>query len=127
MKRDVDGMRWTVLVVAALLQVGVASAAGPYDGTWRGGATDRNGAGCSTKTTAALVVDGDRIAGDDTVPPASFLPTGKFAIAGTIAGDGTVKASVGDWPLSGKFAGDSFEGYYVFGPCTMIMRLTRAK
>jgi hypothetical protein len=116
-----------VLAFALALSAGAAYAADSYDGTWRGASTMRWGVGCSITTSTSFVVRGSQVEGEEAIPPASFLPTGKFPIRGTIFADGGFKGGIGDWPLGGKFIGDSFEGDYEFGQCTMIMRLQRVR
>jgi hypothetical protein len=115
------------LASAVVLVAAATNAADSYDGTWRGASTVRWGAGCSITTSTTIVVHGGQAEGEEAVPPASFLPAGKFPIHGAIAADGSFKGDVGDWPLRGKFTGDSFEGDYEFGQCTMIMRLRRTQ
>jgi hypothetical protein len=111
--------------LALALSATVANAADSYDGRWRGASTIRWGVGCSITTSTTFVVRGTQVEGEEAIPPDSFLPAGQFAIRGTIAADGTFKGDIGEWPIRGKFAGDSFEGDYEFGQCTMIMRLKR--
>lgn len=113
--------------LALALSATVANAAGGYDGRWRGASTVRWGVGCSITTSTTFVVRGTQVEGAETIPPESFLPAGQFAIRGIIAADGAFKGDIGEWPLRGKFAGDSFTGDYEFGQCTMIMRLRRAQ
>ena len=118
-------LRGNFATVALALSIAAASAAGSYDGTWHGATTVRWGVGCSIMTSTTLVVRGAQVEGEETIPPDSFLPAGKFPIRGTIGADGAFEGDIGEWPLRGKFAGDSFEGGYEFGQCTMIMRLKR--
>ena len=123
--------RWrpnfATVVWALALSIAAANAADIHDGMWRGASRVRWGVGCSITTSTTLVVRGAQVEGEEVIPPDSFLPAGKFPIRGTIATDGAFRGDVGDWPLRGKFAGDSFEGDYEFGQCTMIMRLRRAQ
>jgi hypothetical protein len=118
---------FATVVLAAALSAGAANAADSYDGTWRGASTMKWGVGCSITTSTTLAVRGVQVEGEETIPPASFLPPGKFPIHGTITADGAFKGEIGDWPLRGKFTSDAFEGDYEFGQCTMIMRLQRVK
>jgi hypothetical protein len=111
----------------ASLLIAVAAAAGAFDGNWQGVSVGSYGPGCSTRTAASFAVRADQVSGEDLISPGSFMPAGSFPVSGTIAADGTLKGSVGDWSLRGKFSGDSFEGDYEFGQCTMIMRLQRVK
>lgn len=111
---------------AVLLWVGTSYAAGPHDGLWRGASVGSYGPGCGTTTAASFTVQGDQLMGEDVISPGSFMPAGKYPIHASIAGDGSVKGDVGDWSLRGKFSGDSFDGDYEFGPCTMLMKLKRA-
>ena len=113
--------------LAWLLLGGAAAAAGAFDGSWQGISVGSYGAGCSTRTVASFAVQADQVSGEDAISPGSFMPAGKFPIRSSVAADGTVKGSVGDWSLRGKFTGDSFEGDYEFGQCTMIMRLRRVQ
>jgi len=101
-------------------------AAEPPDGVWQGGSTGTFGAGCYIRTTARFAVREHEATGEDVIPEGSAMPAGRFAIRGMVAGDGGFAGSVGAWPLKGRFSGDSFEGDYEFGGCTMIMRLRRA-
>jgi hypothetical protein len=110
-------------ISAVVLSVGGSNAAGPDDGTWRGASVGSFGPGCATTTATSFVVQGDRLTGEDVISPGSFMPAGRFPLHASITGDGNVRGSVGDWSLRGKLSGDSFEGDYEFGPCTMIMRL----
>jgi hypothetical protein len=110
-----------------VLSAGAVHAAGSYDGTWSGASTMRWGVGCSITTSTSVVVRGSQVEGEEAIPPASFLPAGKFPIRGTIIADGGFRGEIGDWPLRGKFTGASFEGDYEFGQCTMIMRLQRVR
>jgi hypothetical protein len=114
-------------VLALALSAGTANAADSYDGTWRGASTMKWGVGCSITTSTSFVARGAQVEGEEAIPPASFLPPGKFPIRGTITADSAFKGEIGDWPLRGKFTDDSFEGDYEFGQCTMIMRLQRVR
>ena len=114
-RRLSQNLAYATLAIALALFADAASAAGSYDGTWRGAST-------------MVVVRGAQIDGTETIPPDSFLPAGEHPIRGAISADGgAFQGSVGDWPFRGKFAGDSFEGDYEFGQCTMVMRLQRVK
>jgi hypothetical protein len=116
---------FATVALALALAGGAANGADSYDGTWRGATTVRWGVGCTITTSTTFVVRGAQVEGEEAIPRDSFLPAGKFPIRGTIATDGAFKGDVGDWPLHGRFAGDSFEGDYEFGQCTMVMRLKR--
>ena len=118
---------FATVALALALSTAAASAADSYDGMWRGASTMKYGVGCSITTSTTLVVHGAQVEGEEAIPPDSFLPAGKLPIRGTVAADGAFRGDIGEWPLRGKFAGDSFEGDYEFGPCTMIMRLRRTQ
>jgi hypothetical protein len=120
-------LRSVGMIGMIFLFIGTTKAAGPYDGTWRGASIGSYGFGCSTTTAASFMVQGDQVMGKDEISPGSFMPAGQFPIRGSVAADGSVKGDVGDWSLRGKFSGDSFDGDYEFGQCTMIMRLKRAR
>jgi hypothetical protein len=127
-RRLSQNLAYATLAIALALFADAASAAGSYDGTWRGASTMRYGVGCAITTSTMVVVRGAQIDGTETIPPDSFLPAGEHPIRGAISADGgAFQGSVGDWPFRGKFAGDSFEGDYEFGQCTMVMRLQRVK
>jgi hypothetical protein len=116
-----------ISAMVAALPVDAAAAAGPYEGTWRGSSTATSGPGCSTTTTAAVVVQGDRVTGEDIIVADSAMPPGRHAIQGTVASDGAFTGTVGDWDARGQFSGDAFSGDYEFGFCTMTMRLSRVR
>jgi hypothetical protein len=115
----------SILVVA--LQSCSAYAAGSYEGTWQGSSKGTLGPGCGTTTAATMVVQGDRVVGEDAISAGSAMPTGRFAIRGNVSTDGAFSGNVGEWGAKGKFAGDTFDGDYEFGSCTMLMHLTRIK
>ncbi len=121
------GLLLAAAIGAALLPFAASNAAGAFDGTWRGASSGSYGFGCSTTTVASLIVRGDQVTGEDVISPGSFMPAGRFPIRGSVAADGSVKGDVGDWSLRGRFSGDSFDGDYEFGQCTMIMRLQRVR
>jgi hypothetical protein len=118
------------LIITAMIaapEIDAASAAGPYEGSWRGASIATSGPGCSTTTTAAVTVQGDRVAGEDIIVPGSAMPPGRHAIQGNVASDGSFTGTVGDWDARGTFGSDSFSGDYEFGFCTMTMRLSRVR
>jgi len=102
-------MRRIVLGFAILfIGVGLAIAAGPYDGIWKGAI-----AGTSTKCpdgTIAMKVEGGTLTGY------LGLGTARVPFHGTVAPDGSLNAAY-DYPehslsgkLSGKLAGGAFTG-----------------
>jgi hypothetical protein len=114
-------------VLTAALQFGTACAAGPYEGTWQGSSKGAHGPGCGTATAATMVIQGDRVVGEDAISAGSAMPAGRFAIQGNISRDGAFSGKVGEWGARGKFSDDAFDGDYEFGACTMLMHLNRIK
>ena len=103
-----------IIVAAALavaLPLGLASAAGPFDGQYTGGSpkTARVG-GCPQSFATISVIDG-KITGE--CKAAQFA----FPITGTVAPDGTTTGKLGQIPFTGKFAGTHFTGSYDSKEC----------
>jgi len=99
--------------------VGVACAAGPFDGTWTGSATPS--AGRCKPAIVTLTVEGATVTGQarfDTEAP---------NINGTVRDDGVFGATLGWRPLAGKFTEDGFEGTFESAGCVWQMLLKRSK
>jgi|SRR5579872_989346 len=109
-----------VLVAAVLIGCAVAWAAGPYDGKWTGGA-DAAGAKCRA---AAITVDISNGQATGSIERS----TGGSAVSGAVGADGSFDGKVGSARLTGKFAGDSFEGSYSSGDCgNRHVKLSRSR
>jgi hypothetical protein len=99
--------------VAVAIPLGLAGAAGPFDGQYTGGSppTGGRGASCPQTNGTVSVVDGKL--------------TGKFSesrytfsMTGTVAPDGTMTGKwAGTYPVTGKFAAGHFEGTYASKEC----------
>lgn len=102
------------------LSVGLADAAGPFDGEWSGGSPGAAGAPSArgsrpcAPTSATVKVANGKLSGTYTFAGSSF--TSK--ITGAVAKDGTVKGKWGtNEILNGKFSGDHFSGRYKSADC----------
>ena len=89
----------TAVTVTTLLHVGMASAAGPFDGQWEG-ATSKVKSKCEAQNLKAMIVDGN-------LTMTATYPGGTYDVNGTVAADGTFKAGA-RW--EGKFTPDSASG-----------------
>lgn len=100
--------RLVVTAFAILLPLGVAFAAGPYEGTWTG-QLKGSGTHCPPGAITLRVADG-RIAGN------IQLSNGTVRLAGSVAADGSATASYNyvsngtSGTVSGKFSGSQFTG-----------------
>jgi hypothetical protein len=94
----------TGAALAGLMTVGVAFASGPFDGQWNGH-TFYNNKHCITGDFPVTVAD-NKFEG------VWKGIRGTYPVSGTIAPDGTVTGTVGKGRLTGKFAGDNFEGTF---------------
>ena len=101
------------------LQLGAASAAGPYDGEWTGSATST--VGRCRPANVTLTVEGRDVTGQ------ARFEVDAPKINGTVGEDGTFGATIGWQPLTGKFTADGFEGTFKSGDCVWKMLLQRAK
>ena len=103
---------------AIALPVSFASAAGPFDGQYTGGAPPvRLGGNVSCKeTTATVSVVNGKMTGKFTDQIHSY------SINATVAADGTVSGLWAAYPLSGKFSGTHFDGTYTSKECGNTVR-----
>ena len=101
------------------LQLGVARAAGPYDGKWVGSATS-NVARCRP-ANVELSVQGKNVTGE------ARFGVDAPKINGSVSTDGAFGATIGWQPLTGKFSENRFEGTFNNGDCAWKMLLERAK
>ncbi|HXP74685.1 MAG TPA: hypothetical protein VN823_11115 [Stellaceae bacterium] len=102
------------IVIAAALAVavplGLANAAGPFDGTYTGGSPPMGRQGCPASDATVTITDG-KITGKYKI--SSYT----FPISGTVAPDGTVTGKWSVYPLTGKIAGGHFAGSYNSKEC----------
>ena len=108
--------------VAAIAQVALALAAGPYDGQWNA-RFSYNVAKCPGGNFSATVAD-SKLTG---VYKGMY---GTYPVSGTIAPDGSFSGFFGRGALTGKFSSDRFSGS--FPPPEAVcgagnMQLERAK
>jgi hypothetical protein len=111
-----------IVIAAALavaLPLGLANAAGPFDGQYTGGAS-AVGRTCPILTGTVSVVDG-KLAGKFSESRYTFNMTG------TVAPDGTMTGKWAAYPMTGKFTGGHFEGTYVSKECGSERRITLDK
>ena len=114
-RRSVDGESMKNVFFAAAFAaaaiLGVAFAAGPFDGQWTGMSPGTGGkSGCGDKAATISITDGN-ITGQYTQKSYTF------PIAGTVAPDGTAAMSFNKNKLTGKFAGTHFTGSYDSPEC----------
>lgn len=112
------------LIIAAALAValpmGLAQAAGPFDGTYTGGSA-AVGRTCPTTNGTATVADG-KVSGKFSESRYTF------SLTGTVAPDGTMTGKwAGAYPVNGKFAGGHFEGTYASKECGSERRISLDK
>jgi hypothetical protein len=100
-------------------QLGVACAAGPYDGEWTGSATST--VGRCKPANVTLTVQGRDVTGQ------ARFEVDAPNINGTVHEDGTFGATIGWQALTGKFTADGFEGTFKSGDCVWKMLLQRAR
>lgn len=106
-------MRRTVLaavLAVAALPIGLAAAAGPFDGQYKGGAPAMRGTNCVASQSTVSITDG-KVAG--TVQVAKFT----YQISGTVAADGTVTGKWGAYPFSAKITGAYMAGSFDSKEC----------
>jgi hypothetical protein len=100
-------------------RIDVPAAAGPYDGEWTGSATATSGR-CKP-AIVTLTVLGTVVTGQ------ARLEADAPNINGTVREDGTIGATIGWQPLTGKFIDDGLEGTFKSSDCVWKMLLKRAK
>jgi len=109
-------MRALLIAASVLLiaQVGTAQAAGPFDGTWKGGSAQggvtSSGRPCPATTATVTITDG-KITGSYT----SLQYT--FNIGGFVKPDGSASGKWSAYPFSGSFSGTHFKGTYTSKEC----------
>jgi len=97
--------------VAVALPLGLATAAGPFDGQYTGGSPGSGGrTGCSATIATVTITDG-KISGKYTERNYTF------PITGTVAPDGTLTGKWSVYPISGKLAGGHFASSYNSKEC----------
>jgi len=96
--------------LAVVVPLGLASAAGPFDGQYTGGSPAMGRLGCPASTATATIAD-SKITGK--CSSSSYT----FPITGTVAADGTVTGKWAVYPLTGKITGTHFEGSYTSQEC----------
>jgi hypothetical protein len=102
--------RLMIAILAVLLPLGMAFAAGPYDGTWTG-PVNGSGTHCPPGAITMRIADG-RITGN------IRLSNGTVRLDGTVAADGSATASYNyvsngtSGTVSGKFSGGQFTGTF---------------
>jgi hypothetical protein len=105
-------MRAVIFAAAFALAapLGLAFAAGPFDGQYAGGSPGMGRGGCPATTATVTVVDG-KITGK--------FQTGSYSfnITGTVGPDGTVTGKWSAYPFTGKIAGGRLEGSYTSKEC----------
>jgi len=90
--------------LVVLLSGGTALAAGPFDGSYKGGAPSVCRLG---QTIVVLTVANGRVSGT------SAWSNGKVAVEGRVAADGSFHGTIGGERFEGKFEGNSFTASYV--------------
>jgi hypothetical protein len=96
---------------AVALPLGLANAAGPFDGQYTGGSPGSGGRlGCPATIATATIANG-KITGKYTERQFTF------PITGTVAPDGTVTGKWGGIPITGKLAGGHFASSYTSKEC----------
>jgi hypothetical protein len=95
---------------AVALPLGLASAAGPFDGQYTGGSPAMGRLGCPASNATVTIADG-KITGNYKI--SSYT----FPVSGTVAPDGTVTGKWSVYPLTGKITGGHFEGSYTSQEC----------
>ena len=105
-------MRVVIFAAAFALAtpLGLANAAGPFDGQYTGGSPGMGRQGCPATNATVTVADG-KITGNCKVSSYTFPVTGIVATDGTVTGKWSV------YPLSGKITGGHFEGSYTSQEC----------
>ena len=97
------------IAAAMIIAAANAWAAGAFDGTWVGGAS-QGSAGCHIIIATATIADG-QVTGN------LRHHTGTSPLSGTIAADGTFAGTAGSAKLKGMFSGDQFDGTYESSEC----------
>jgi hypothetical protein len=99
------------VAVAIAAPIGLAKAAGPFDGKYIGGSPGSGGrTGCSATIATVTIADG-KITGNYTERNYSF------PITGTVAADGTVTGKWAAYPITGKLSGGHFASSYTSKEC----------
>ena len=104
------------LAVGTMLLAGLALAAGPFDGTWKGTVSQvgaGRGVACPEGILTATIADG-KMTGTHVSGKYTFQFRGTVQPDGTLAGG--MMANV--YPLTGKFAGSDFTGSYQSKECS---------
>lgn len=107
-----------LLVAIALtgLSVGIAHAAGPFDGRWKGGwsgtsSTGVEGRGCQSYSgDINMTVANGQVSGET---------TGQFngTITGTVTNDGKFQGKIGPYDMTGTFSRKGFSGRIAASKC----------
>jgi hypothetical protein len=108
------------VALASAVPLGLAHAAGPFDGQYTGG-SPAVGRTCPTTNGTVSVVDG-KLSGKFSESRYTFTMTG------TVAPDGTLTGKwAGSYAVTGKFAGGHFEGTYASKECGSERRISLDK
>ncbi len=112
-----------VSVTGLTLFAGTAFSAGPFDGTYQGGA----GPTCRMPQTSVTLTVADGI-----VSGTSAWGSAGVAVKGKVGADGTFRGTIGGEMFSGKFEGKTFEATYTSSGggtmgagCRRLMHLER--
>lgn len=106
-----------MLVAAAVLavaQLGVAQAAGPFDGQWKGGSAGGGGTSGGIRcppTTATVTIKDGKVAGTYSFSKYTY------DIVGTVKPDGSASGKWAAYPFTGTFSGTDFKGTYSSREC----------
>jgi hypothetical protein len=112
-------MRYLSIAIAlALFQVGIAHAAGPFDGQWKGSWSGVSSAGGDPRLCQGyhgnvdMTITNGRVSGST---------TGQFqgTIEGAVANDGKFRGKMGPYDMTGKFSAKRFTGHFAASKCAM--------
>lgn len=110
----------SIAVALAVLQIGSAHAATPFDGQWKGSWSGVSNLGTGNYGCQTYIGNVDMTIADGKV---SGSTTGQYqgTITGAVAEDGKFIGKIGSFELSGSFSGKRFRGRFTTDKCVMSM------
>lgn len=110
-------MRRLLIAVALTgLSFGLAHAAGPFDGRWKGGWSGTSSTGMESRGCQSYAGNIDMTVANGQVTGET---TGQFngSISGTVTNEGKFKGKVGPYDMTGTFSRRGFSGRIVAAKC----------
>jgi len=108
----------SIAVALAVFLMGIAHAAAPFDGQWKGSWSGVSNLGTGNYGCQSYIGNVNMTVANGSVNGST---TGQYegTIAGTVAKDGKFKGKIGAYDMSGSFSGKRFKGRFTTDKCVM--------